>query len=83
VLVKLPDAVTFEQVDASMLKGLTVYYLLTKTYSLKKDEIFLFYAAAGGVDSTACQCSKIIDTKMIATARSDEKIAFAKQNGLG
>lgn len=81
LLAKLPDAVTFEQAAASMLKGLTVYYLLTQTYALKKDEIFLFHAAAGGVGSIACQWSKIIGAKMIATAGSDEKIAIAKHNG--
>ncbi|WP_392561567.1 NADPH:quinone reductase [Orbus sturtevantii] len=81
ILVKLPDEVTFEQAAASMLKGLTVYYLLTQTYPLKQNEIFLFHAAAGGVGSIACQWSKIIGAKMIATAGSDEKISIAKKNG--
>ncbi len=39
----------FEQAAASFLKGLTVYYLLRKTYEIKPDEQFLFHAAAGGV----------------------------------
>jgi len=81
VLVKLPDAVSFEQAAASMLKGLTVYYLLTQTYPLKADEIFLFHAAAGGVGLIACQWSKIIGAKMIATAGSDQKTAIAQQYG--
>jgi NADPH2:quinone reductase len=42
----LPDAISFEQAAASFLKGLTVYYLLRKTYEIKPDEQFLFHAAA-------------------------------------
>ena len=45
----LPDAISFEQAAASFLKGLTVWYLLRKTYEIKPDEMFLFHAAAGGV----------------------------------
>ena len=31
----LPAAISFEQAAASFLKGLTVYYLLRKTYEIK------------------------------------------------
>ncbi|WP_392559077.1 NADPH:quinone reductase [Orbus mooreae] len=80
-LVKLPDSITFEQAAASMLKGLTVYYLLTQTYRLNAGEIFLFHAAAGGVGSIACQWAKIIGAKMIGTVGSDEKAVIARHNG--
>lgn len=80
-VVKLPDSITYEQAAASLLKGLTVYYLLTKTYPLKSDEIFLFHAAAGGVGLIACQWAKNIGARMIATAGSDEKIEIARRAG--
>ncbi len=54
----LPNAIGFEQAAASFLKGLTVYYLLRKTYEIKPDEQFLFHAAAGGVGLIACQWAK-------------------------
>ena len=54
----LPAAISFEQAAASFLKGLTVYYLLRKTYEIKPDEQFLFHAAAGGVGLIACQWAK-------------------------
>lgn len=41
----LPDAISFEQAAASFLKGLTVWYLLRKTYEIKPNEVFLFHAA--------------------------------------
>lgn len=46
---KIPDVISFEQAAASFLKGLTVFYLLRKTYEIKTNETFLFHAAAGGV----------------------------------
>lgn len=54
----LPAAISFEQAAASFLKGLTVYYLLRKTYEIKPDEQFLFHAAAGGVGLIARQWQK-------------------------
>ncbi len=56
----LPDAISFEQAAASFLKGLTVWYLLRKTYEIKPDEMFLFHAAAGGVGLIACQWAKAL-----------------------
>ena len=54
----LPDAISFEQAAASFLKGLTVFYLLRKTYEIRPGEPFLFHAAAGGVGLIACQWAK-------------------------
>ena len=78
---KLPDAITFEQAAASFLKGLTVYYLLRKTYSIKANETFLFHAAAGGVGLIACQWAKALGAKLIGTVGSTEKAERAKLAG--
>ncbi|WP_202305220.1 quinone oxidoreductase [Dryocola clanedunensis] len=78
---KLPDAISFEQAAASFLKGLTVYYLLRKTYEVKPDEVFLFHAAAGGVGLIACQWAKALGAKLIGTVGSAEKAERAKQAG--
>ncbi|WP_392566159.1 NADPH:quinone reductase [Utexia brackfieldae] len=80
-VIVLPDNVSFEQAAAVMLKGLTAYYLLNLTYQVKRDEIILFHAAAGGVGQIACQWAKAIGAKLIGTVGSDEKIAIAKQAG--
>jgi len=40
---KLPDAISFEQAAASFLKGLTVYYLLRKTYDVQPGETIVFH----------------------------------------
>ena len=47
-VVKLPDAISYEDAAAIMLKGLTAQYLLRQCYRLKEGETTLFHAAAGG-----------------------------------
>ncbi|WNW12623.1 NADPH:quinone reductase [Pseudomonas sp. DTU_2021_1001937_2_SI_NGA_ILE_001] len=80
-LVKLPDAVSFEQAAAVLLKGLTVQYLLRQTYQIKPNETFLFHAAAGGVGSLACQWARALGANLIGTVSSAEKAAHAKALG--
>ncbi|CAM3199933.1 quinone oxidoreductase, NADPH-dependent [Xenorhabdus nematophila ATCC 19061] len=80
-LALLPDAISFEQAAASLLKGLTVYYLFHKTHQIQKDEIFLFHAAAGGVGLIACQWAKALGARLIGTAGTDEKAKLAKTAG--
>lgn len=77
----LPDAISFEQAAASFLKGLTVFYLLRKTYEIKPDEPFLFHAAAGGVGLIACQWAKALGAKLIGTVGSAEKGQRALEAG--
>src|ERR1700745_3091653 len=47
-LVKLPDHITYEQGAVLMLKGLTVWYLLHKTFRVEPHHRALIQAAAGG-----------------------------------
>jgi NADPH2:quinone reductase len=78
---KLPDAIDFETGAASMLKGLTVQYLLRQTYRLQGGETILFHAAAGGVGSIACQWARVLGVKLIGTVSSKEKADLAMKNG--
>ena len=77
----LPNAISFEQAAASFLKGLTVFYLLRKTYEIQPDEPFLFHAAAGGVGMIACQWAKALGAKLIGTVDSAQKAQIALQAG--
>ncbi|MGG7445887.1 quinone oxidoreductase [Kosakonia oryzendophytica] len=77
----LPNAISFEQAAASYLKGLTVFYLLRKTWEIKPDEVFLFHAAAGGVGLIACQWAKALGAKLIGTVGSAHKAQRALQAG--
>ena len=77
----LPDAVSFEQAAAMMLKGLTVQYLIRRTYRVKAGDTVVFHAAAGGVGTIACQWLKALGAKVIGTAGSAEKCELALRNG--
>lgn len=80
-LVKLPDAISFEQAAAVMLKGLTVQYLLRQTHVVQPGETILFHAAAGGVGSLACQWARALGAKLIGTVSSAHKASVAKALG--
>ncbi|MGB3500172.1 MAG: quinone oxidoreductase [Mesorhizobium sp.] len=80
-LVHIPDGVSDEQAAAMMLKGMTVEYLVQRTYPIKKGDTVLYHAAAGGVGLMFGQWAKSIGARVIGTASSDEKIALAKAHG--
>ena len=80
-LVKIPNEIELENVVTLMTKGLTVFYLLHKTYPVKSGETILFHAAAGGVGQIFCQWAKSLGCKVIGTVGSDDKISIAKKNG--
>lgn len=80
-LVKIPDAISDQTAAAMMLKGLTAHYLLFRTYSVKKGDSILVYAAAGGVGLILCQWAKLIGATVIGCVGSDEKALLAKANG--
>ncbi|NLC35387.1 MAG: quinone oxidoreductase [Alcaligenaceae bacterium] len=80
-VVKIPDAISYEDAAAIMLKGLTTQYLLRQCYRLQEGEIALFHAAAGGVGLLACQWARALGVKLIGTASTPEKCALAKEHG--
>ncbi|NNT93696.1 NADPH:quinone reductase [Stutzerimonas nitrititolerans] len=80
-LVKLPDAIGFEQAAAVMLKGLTTQYLLRQVHPLQAGETILFHAAAGGVGSIACQWAKALGARLIGVVGSAEKAERAQALG--
>ena len=81
VLIRIPDAVPDEVAAAAMLKGLTAWYLLHKTYAVRPGETILFHAVAGGVGSIACQWAGLLGATVIGTVGSAEKAERAKQLG--
>lgn len=80
-LVKVPDGISDEQAAAIMLAGMTVWYLLRRTFKVGKDNTILVHAAAGGVGLIAGQWARHIGATVIGTAGSAEKIELAKANG--
>ena len=48
-LIPIPDYISDDEAASILLQGMTVEYLFERLYKIKKDEIILFHAAAGGV----------------------------------
>jgi NADPH:quinone reductase len=80
-LVKLPASVSDEDAAAAMLKGMTVQYLLKRTYPVKAGQTILWHAAAGGVGLIAGQWAKHLGVTVIGTVGAEEKFALAMANG--
>jgi len=79
--VKLPAAISYEQAAATMLKGMTVCYLLRRTFDVTKGTRVLIHAAAGGVGLIASQWANALGATVIGTVGSKDKAALAKANG--
>ena len=80
-VIKLPEHISNDEAASILLQGMTVEYLFERLYKLKKNEKFLFHAAAGGVGLIACQWANSLNAKMIGTVSSNEKSELAKKNG--
>jgi NADPH2:quinone reductase len=80
-LLRLPAGIEDRQAAAMMLKGMTVRYLVTRTYPVKAGDTVLVHAAAGGVGLIACQWLKAIGATVIGTVGTDEKAALARSRG--
>ena len=80
-VVKVPDGIDSRQAAAMMLQGMTVEYLLLRTYPVRSGDTVLFHAAAGGVGLIACQWAKHLGATVIGTVGSDEKAELARAHG--
>lgn len=80
-LVKLPDHVADDVAASSMLKGLTVQYLIRQIYKVGAGETVLFHAVAGGVGQIAVQWLKHLGATVIGTVSTEEKADIARSLG--
>ena len=64
-----------------MLKGLTAWYLLHRSYPVQQGDTVLLYAAAGGVGSIASQWAGHLGATVIGVVSTDEKAALARSQG--
>jgi len=80
-LVPIPEGVSDEQAAAVMLKGLTAWYLLRRSYPVRSGDTVLLHAAAGGVGSLASQWAKHLGATVIGVVSTDEKAEMALGQG--
>lgn len=79
--VALPDWLEDDIAAASLLKGLTVQYLIRRIHACGPDDTVLWHAGAGGVGQIAIQWLKSLGTKVIATAGGAAKCDVVEKLG--
>ena len=80
-VVKMPDGIDYKTAAAMMLQGMTVRYLVRKTYKVGPGTTMLWHAAAGGVGLIACQWVKHLGGTLIGTAGGAAKCKLALEHG--
>jgi NADPH2:quinone reductase len=80
-LVPLPAGIDERTAAGMMLKGMTVEYLIRRTFRVEAGMTVLLHAAAGGVGLIACQWLRHLGVKVIGTVGSDAKAELARAHG--
>ncbi|MCK6369847.1 MAG: quinone oxidoreductase [Gammaproteobacteria bacterium] len=80
-VVKIPAAVDDRAAAAAVLKGLTAWYLLRRSYPARAGDWVLSYAAAGGVGLILSQWAASLGVRVIGVAGTPEKAELARANG--
>ncbi len=80
-LIKVPKDIDDRTAASMMLQGMTVEYLLHRTYKVHRGDTILVHAAAGGIGLIMCQWARALGATVIGTVSSDEKAALAKAHG--
>jgi len=77
----IPDAMPFEHAAAFTIVYHTSYFALVVRAPVHAGETVLVHGAAGGVGVSAIQIAKALGARVLATAGSEEKRAFARAQG--
>ena len=81
VMYKMPEAMSFDQGAALICATATAHHGLKQRGRLQAGETLVVLGAAGGTGIAAVQIGKAMGARVIAVCSTDEKIAFAKQEG--
>ncbi len=79
--IPLPETISFTDAASVLLQGLTAHYLTKDSYAVKKNDIVLVHAAAGGVGQLLVQIVKLLGGTAIGLTSSLEKAAAAEEAG--
>ena len=74
-LIPMPDDITFDTAAASLLQGLTAQYLVTDSYRVRRGDVAVVHAAAGGVGLLLVQMLKALGASVLGVASSATKRA--------
>lgn len=80
-VIKMPDAMSFEEGAALIMTYGTSYYALKDRAQLKPGETLLVLGAAGGVGAAAVELGKAMGARVVAAASTNDKVEFALDLG--
>jgi len=80
-LVRLPVSISEHTGAAMMLKGLTAWYLLKRSYRVAAGDWLVLYAAAGGVGLIAAQWARELGARVIGVVGTAAKRELALAHG--
>jgi NADPH2:quinone reductase len=80
-LLKIPASVSDEQAAAVLLKGLTAWFLLRQTCRVKRGDVLLIPAAAGGVGLILSQWARALGARVIGVVGTEDKARLARRSG--
>ncbi|RWU21411.1 quinone oxidoreductase [Pseudomonas alkylphenolica] len=80
-LVRIPDALSFDDAAAVLFKGITAQYLLKSTYPVGPGTTVLLYGVAGGVGAIMATWAKHLGATVIGVVSRQASVAKAKALG--
>lgn len=80
-VVRVPEGLNMDAAAALPVAPLTAFYCLYRLARIEAGETVVVWAAASGVGDAAVQLARARGATVIATAGSDEKVAWALGNG--
>jgi NADPH2:quinone reductase len=80
-LVRIPEGVGDRLAAAAMLKGLTAECLLRRVWRVRRGQVVVIHAAAGGVGLIAVQWAQHLGAVVIGVVGSEAKAAVVRQHG--
>lgn len=80
-MIKIPNGISDEVAAGVLMKGMTVEYLMCRTYPVKAGENVLFHAASGGVGHLAGQWGEHIGARMIGVTSGKENCERILKHG--
>src|ERR1700722_6018224 len=82
-LVKLPDAISFEDAAAVVFKGITAQYLIKSTFAVGPGRAVLLYGAAGALGQLLAPWAKHLGASVVGVVSKEASVARAKAAGGG
>lgn len=77
----IPDDIDDITAAAGLLKGMAAEFLLHRVHQVKKGDVVLIYAPAGGVGRILCQWANNLGATVIGATSSEEKARAARDAG--